>query len=134
MSTGSPPDDVASTRWQAIGAMTKAEAASCLARGAHVNGSWALALGGSSASGRIHGHASAAKCEAAIRRVLACDTHTRIHNPHSRNHDHAHLIRRVLARFDRAGQPSVGGGGTSFIAMSLFFFATHFAEIAGDSR
>ena len=85
--------------------MTKAEAASCLARGAHVNGSWALALGGSSATGRIHGRAQPAKCEAAIR--------------------------RVLARFDRGSQPAVGGGATSFIAMSLFFFATHYAEIAG---
>ena len=94
---------------QALAALTASEAASCLADGANASWEpakrWELKTDGPPVR-QLHGRGAFARCDAAVQ--------------------------RVLGGLQRGAQPPVGG--RPFVAMSLFYYAVHFAVAAGHLR
>lgn len=94
---------------QALAALTASEAASCLADGENASWEpakrWDLKTDGPPVR-QLHGRGAFARCDAAVQ--------------------------RVLAGLERGKQPPVGS--RPFVAMSLFYYAVHFAAAAGHLR
>ena len=92
---------------QVLAKLTDAEAAACLAAGANASsaGQKRWEAGPPDPSSMLVGRGAFAPCLAGVRRVLT---------------------------FDRHGQPDVSG--RRFVAMSLFHYAAHFAQLAGHLR
>ena len=95
---------------QVLAALTPAEASACLAAGANASWEpdkrWGLQLDGAR---QLHGRGAFAKCEAGVMRVLATN-----------------------GAMGRGAQPAVAGH--HFVAMSLFYYAAHFAQASGHLR
>ena len=93
---------------QVLAKLTDAEAAACLAAGANASsaGQKRWEAGPPDPSSMLVGRGAFAPCLAGVR--------------------------RVLTTFDRHGQPDVSG--RRFVAMSLFHYAAHFAQLAGHLR